>query len=614
MRPFEVALVAASLRLSHAIQPQAKNPVDGQEFRDLEWGQLNFLHTTDNHGWHGGHLQEPQYSADLGDYISFVSHMRRRAHEKDVDFLVVDTGDRSEGNGLWDASDPKGMYTRRILQQLDVDILTTGNHELYNGTTALNEHLEMVPFFGDRYLSSNIDINWRGEWEPFANRSLKFVTPKMGFNVTAFGFLFNFTGNHPITRVKPVATVLEEQWFKDAIADKEVDLFLVAAHIDVHTLELQQIHDAIRAANPETPIQIFGGHSHIRDFKVFDEKSTALESGRYCETVGFLSLDGLAPEHGPKPKDGGAITTFRRYIDFNRPGFQHHSGTGGANFDTPEGLSMSKEITSYRQLLDLNRLIGCAPQDFSLMKDPFPGPHNWYSYLAETILPEMVRNPMRDSHPRMIFINGGSQRFDVFKGPFTYDTSFLVSPFTSRFMYAKDVEWNVATQLLDYFNNDASPYSASARAKGDLPPLDKHADYDDAKQPRNVMPGAQIPLGRRKKQKQKKRTLVKGYTTNDDFGHDGDDTVHEYFEKYPTPKVLQSNASFPADYATNPPPVVDVVFFDFIAENVADGLNAIVSRPDAWSRDMFEMYMGREDTLTKLILEFAAKEWGRDCV
>jgi hypothetical protein len=244
------------------------------------------------------------------------------------------------------------------------------NHELYNGTTALNEHLEMVPFFGGRYLSSNIDINYRGKWEPFANRSLKFTTPKMGLNVTAFGFLFNFTGNHKITMVKPVATVLKEKWFLDAIHDKEVDLFLVAAHIDVHTLELQQIHNAIRAVNPETPIQIFGGHSHIRDFKVFDEKSTALESGRYCETAGFLSLDGLVPndENAPKPKDGGGITTFRRYIDFNRPGFQHHSGTDENNFDTPKGLKMTSDITLFRQALDLNRLIGCAPQDFSLYK------------------------------------------------------------------------------------------------------------------------------------------------------------------------------------------------------------------------------------------------------
>lgn len=75
--------------------------------------------------------------------------MRRIADEKGVDLLVVDSGDRSEGNGLYDASDPKGVYTRRILRQADhYDLLTSGNHELYNGTTSLNEWKEMVPYFG----------------------------------------------------------------------------------------------------------------------------------------------------------------------------------------------------------------------------------------------------------------------------------------------------------------------------------------------------------------------------------------------------------------------------------------------------------------------------------
>lgn len=50
-----------------------------------------------SHGWHAGHLQEPQYSADFGDYISFVKHMRRLADEKEADLVVVDTGDRAEG-------------------------------------------------------------------------------------------------------------------------------------------------------------------------------------------------------------------------------------------------------------------------------------------------------------------------------------------------------------------------------------------------------------------------------------------------------------------------------------------------------------------------------------
>ncbi|KAF8539721.1 Metallo-dependent phosphatase-like protein [Trichophaea hybrida] len=588
----EAAAFAVLLQYTYAIQPSAQNPARNQEFRDLEWGDLNFLH-----GWHAGHLSEPQYSADLGDYISFISHMRQRAKEKGVDLLVIDSGDRVEGNGLYDASEPKGLYTRRILQQLDVDILTTGNHELYNGATALNEKLHMVSYFGDR------------EWEPMANRSLKFTTESLRLNVMAFGFLFNFTGNYKNTRVKPVATVLKEKWFQEAIADTDVDLFLVAAHIDVHTLELQQIHDAIRAVQPETPIQFFGGHSHIRDFKVFDAKSTALESGRYFETAGFLSLDGLVPKSRDdlKPKDGGSLRTFRRYLDFNRFGFQYHSVTDECTFDTLEGIQVTSDIALYRHILKLNRLIGCAPRDFTLYRDPYPSPGNWYSYLGEHILPEMVYNKQRSSVPRMIFINGGSQRFDVFKR-FTYDTSFLVSPFTSRFKYAADVKWEVASQLLDYFNNDPSPYSAQAQENGDLPPLDAHADYIEPPSPHHPAFGKQAPLVRGR---EKYRKII-GYTTKDDFGHTGDDTVHQHFDKFSPPKVLQANGSFPVDYATTPPEVVDVVFFDFIAKNVATGLNHIVGKEE-YKASEFGMYMGREDTLTKLILEFVDRRWGKDC-
>lgn len=40
-----------------ASQPGAVAPV-AASMRDLVWGQLNFLHTTDTHGWLGGHLQE----------------------------------------------------------------------------------------------------------------------------------------------------------------------------------------------------------------------------------------------------------------------------------------------------------------------------------------------------------------------------------------------------------------------------------------------------------------------------------------------------------------------------------------------------------------------------
>lgn len=42
------------------MQPDAQKAVDFPN-RALEWGQLNFLHTTDTHGWLEGHLKEPNY-------------------------------------------------------------------------------------------------------------------------------------------------------------------------------------------------------------------------------------------------------------------------------------------------------------------------------------------------------------------------------------------------------------------------------------------------------------------------------------------------------------------------------------------------------------------------
>lgn len=51
-------MLGASLAfVAHGAQPGAVKPV-AAPMRDLIWGQLNFLHTTDTHGWVSGHLLE----------------------------------------------------------------------------------------------------------------------------------------------------------------------------------------------------------------------------------------------------------------------------------------------------------------------------------------------------------------------------------------------------------------------------------------------------------------------------------------------------------------------------------------------------------------------------
>ena len=73
------------------MQPESQNAVT-QPKAPLEWGQINFLHTTDTHGWLEGHLKERNYGADWGDFVTFSRHMRHKARNLGVDLLLVDTG------------------------------------------------------------------------------------------------------------------------------------------------------------------------------------------------------------------------------------------------------------------------------------------------------------------------------------------------------------------------------------------------------------------------------------------------------------------------------------------------------------------------------------------
>ncbi len=80
-------------RLVRRQQPEALNATNGPR-APLEWGQLNFLHTTDTHGWLEGHLKEQNYGADWGDYVTFTRRMKQKAGNLGVDLLLLDTGTR----------------------------------------------------------------------------------------------------------------------------------------------------------------------------------------------------------------------------------------------------------------------------------------------------------------------------------------------------------------------------------------------------------------------------------------------------------------------------------------------------------------------------------------
>ncbi|KAK5939689.1 hypothetical protein PMZ80_008069 [Knufia obscura] len=438
------AALSACITTIQAIQPGAA-PAQEAPLRDLELGDLNFLHTTDTHGWHAGHLLEPSFSADWGDYISFTEHMREKLEAEGRDLLVIDTGDRIEGNGLYDASNPRGEYTFGIFSQQHIDILCSGNHELYKNSSAEDDYTKLVPAYKDNYLASNLEIidPKTRQVEPLAPRYRTFTT-KHGVKIMAFGFIFDFTRNDKNTIVIPVEQAVKYPWFQTAIATADIDLFVVIGHVALRSQEFEVIHRAIRTVKPNTPIQFFGGHYHIRDYRIFDNKAHALASGRFMETIGFQSITNLK-------SDTDNITFARRYIDNNLHSLMHHSNTTPSTFPTPLGLNTSRMITHARTALNLDQTFGCAPNTYWMSRTPYPSPTSIFTLLTEHIFPSII-NPHRRNATRLILTNTGAIRFDIFAGPFTRDSTYIVSPFTSNLSFIPDVPYRLARHLLPILN------------------------------------------------------------------------------------------------------------------------------------------------------------------
>lgn len=610
-----IPLLLALIHAAIASQPSAPSPI-AAPLRELPWAQLNFLHTTDTHGWHGGHLQEAQYSADWGDYVSFAHHLHKKADEDGSDLLLIDTGDRVEGNGLYDGSDPKGKYSLHIVKEQTLDVVTVGNHELYKRNASMREFDSVVPDFKDSYIASNLDIYHpkTGERVPLATRYRKFTTKNQGIRVVAFGFLFNFRGNANNTVVQPVEETVKEQWFKDAIQDKKVDLFLVAGHVPVRdSPEFEAVYKAIRNENWDTPIAFLGGHTHIRDYRKFDKNAYGLESGRYMETLGFMSISGLSAGKKDVSVQKASPKFQRMYIDNNLFSLQHHSSTNGSTFGTELGRNVSKAISTARKELKLDHAFGCAPHDYWLNRAPYPSNDSLLSLIEDKVIPSTFND---SKTPSIVITNSGALRFDVFKGPFTIDSTFLISPFTSGFRVLKDIPYKAASQLLSILNNEgpillSDLIALTGADENDLTdltppfvPMGLHSRTHAEQQMSFGLDG----LGNGNQQtvlggSDSKNPQVPGYTTKDDAGTDGDDTIHQPIKFYNVPSCIGANIT--SSTSTTSPEKVDVVYNEFLEGWIITALQFLGEKRE--KTDSKSALGGK--TLTDILSDWVHANW-----
>ena len=595
----------ACFALSYAKQPSAPEPYDAP-LRDLHFGDLNFLHTTDTHGWHAGHLLEPSYAADWGDYIDFSGRLRERLEAEGKDLLVVDTGDRIEGNGLYDASEPKGKYTFDIFKEQHIDLICSGNHELYKQNSSENEYNITVPAYKDNYIASNLDIHdpVSGEIVPLAPRYRNFTTKVQGLHVVAFGFLYNFEGNYPNTIVQPVEKTVQETWFQEAIRDRTVDVFVVIGHAPVRSPEFDAIFEEIRKVQGDVPIQFFGGHWHIRDYRRFDSTSYGLASGRFMETIGFQSISGL-PSKAGQSHASTSPTFFRRYIDNNLYSLYHHSHHNETTFHSGHGREVSQMIRRSRSELDLDQTFGCAPIDLWMSRAKYPSNSSIFTWLENEVLPEAVNETSRADKPRLILLNTGAIRFDIFKGAFTKDSTYIISPFTSGFHYIPDVPYDKAKQVLGLLNRVGEMFESSATVASleSLAPreqLGRVGDtlYEAAQSQRDLHAQIALPVS---------EDLRPGYTTKDDAGEEGDDTVHSPISFYRVPNCIQSTVN-PSN-ASLDDTKVDIVFNEFVQSYILLALNFLGLE---YSDKNVSQYMYGEN-FTNLLAKWISKNWDSHC-
>ncbi|KAF7332694.1 hypothetical protein MKEN_00152600 [Mycena kentingensis (nom. inval.)] len=419
--------------------------------------------------------------------------------------------------------------------------------------------------FEDRYLSSNVNITVFDENNqtvsvPVGRRFRKFKTRKWGGrSITALGVLFDFTTNAANTTVQRVEDMVLEPWFLGAI-EEEPQLFLLVGHMPIYGSGWPLVFDVIRARHPTTPILIFGGHLHIRDCLQLDGRSMSLASGRYMETVGWMSVD---------LDEGGTddLNFSRRYLDANRATYQFHSGKNESSFDTEQGKNITAGLYALEERFGLTYQSGVAPQDYTMTRHPYPSANSLLSLTAEEVVPTALSLNSTRAQPFILLLSSGSQRFDIYKGPFTKNDQLTASPFVNAYVYVADVPYEAAVKVLPRMNQDGPE-----RIWGREELEEETRETRRRRVEMEVERGYQAWLASMQRVAANADSeLSLGYVTVDSCPDAGDDIPHTPLPVYPIPPFIASRTPSPA------PAVVDVVFDDFILPQVLKTLNKVQS-------------------------------------
>ena len=94
---------------------------------------------------------------------------------------------------------------------------------------------------------------------------------------------------------------------------------------------------------------------------------------------------------------------------------------------------------------------------------PYPSNDSLLSLFAEALTYSLTVNNSRADIPHIMIATAGSQRFDIFAGPFTKNDQLTASPFQNFFSYTPGIPLSIARQVLPTMNG-----ATTSRKRGEL--------------------------------------------------------------------------------------------------------------------------------------------------
>ncbi|CAE6472157.1 unnamed protein product [Rhizoctonia solani] len=533
--------------------------------RDLEWGDVNVLHTTDLHGWISGHTKdvypEKSWSGNFGEFYSFVEHMRGRADQRHSDLLLVDTGDRRIGHGLTDhifnTNKVNGQDASLLYIDMGYDLVVPGNHDLKNPKVVEFTMNTLIPQWDGRYLTSNVnrtDAVSIEDRKPLGARHRRWETPN-GKRMMAFGVVTNKTTTPNTIEIEPINQMVKRKWvsllipFKEAIAPSagHVDIFVLLGHVDPNPKkptrgdDIKLIYDAIRKEHPLTPILIFAGHSHKRWCTMFanedgHKRSMLLQSGRYFDTVGWMSVK---LDDNKKPRD---LEFRRRYLDNNLATYMFHTKKSH-DFFTAKGRNITRFIERMEENEALTKIFGQLKSDYYLDRKSWTengkNENSLFSFYLDAVEATLIDTKVSPNW--LFFSNWGVLRGDIYQGTFTKSDLYAISPDDrSPFLYAT-VRRSVADQIVQK-TRQLEKREQEKREKREQEEAEREREEEEREKERKIR-----DVGKRLNSRELKPIVLNanqdtyqsrfdlppgpalsyGWVTEDNCGGDGDDVDHE---------------------------------------------------------------------------------------